>query len=61
MQPEASTPTTKELAAARADLDRWAHYSDRPGFIARAGGQEAYNAEHERRLRRFTELDTRLD
>jgi len=61
MQPDASAPTTKELAAARADLDRWAHYSDHPGFIARAGGQEAYDAEHERRLRLFTELDTRLN
>jgi hypothetical protein len=59
MQPDSSAPTPKELAAARADLDRWAHYADHPGFIAKAGGREAYDAEHERRFRRFTELETR--
>lgn len=59
MQPDASAPTPKELAAARADLDRWTHYSDHPGFIAKAGGQDAFDAEHERRLRHFTELDSR--
>ncbi|TFB92473.1 MULTISPECIES: hypothetical protein [Cryobacterium] len=59
MQPDASAPTPKELAAARADLDRWVHYSDHPGFIAKAGGQDAFDAEHERRRRHVTELHSR--
>jgi hypothetical protein len=57
---DSSAPTPKDLAAARADLDRWAHYSDHPGFIQKAGGQDSFDAEHERRLRHVAELDDLL-
>lgn len=59
MQSDASAPTLKELGAARADFDRWEHYSDHPGFIVKAGGQEAYDAELGRRFQRVTALESR--
>lgn len=43
--------------AAREALDFWEHYADHPEFIAEVGGQEAYDAEYDRRCAKFFALN----
>jgi hypothetical protein len=55
----APKPTDEDIQAARDLLDDYEHFAGHAGFIAEAGGQEAYDKEYQRRASTFFALNMR--